>query len=99
MDKKECKILKNFDEFVSIYKPIKNTIVEDSCYDGYMFETYDREFNFVKKMQKKNPYYIWTLLDCDTITQGLHFVNRMGYFICEVPFDEDGEYEYFFEDK
>ena len=88
-----------WEKFLELYKPIKNNLVENSCFDGYMYETYDEEFEQVCKMQKKNPYYIWTYLDCDTIVQGLHFVNRMGYFICEIPFDENGEYEDFFEDK
>ena len=94
---KEGIILKDFREFKKVYKPLKNHLVDTSCFDGHMFETHDEEFDYVCKMQKKNPYCIWTYLDCDTVVQGLHFVNRMGYFICEVPFDLDGDYEDFFE--
>ena len=97
---KEKIILKDFEEFKKVFKPIQNDVSEcGACYDNLMFETYDEEYEFVRKMQKKNPYTIWTLLDCDTVVQGLHWVNRMGYFICEVPFDEDGKYEDFFNDE
>ena len=29
-----------FEEFEETYKPQKNPFVQDSSYDGYMFETY-----------------------------------------------------------
>jgi hypothetical protein len=76
----------DFDEWCATYKPIPNNIVEDSSFDGTMFETYGDEVAFVKKA---DPAYIWMYGDGDDggsyIWNGWHIVNRIGYFITEVP--------------
>jgi hypothetical protein len=80
----------DFDEWVDAYKPIPNNIVEDSSFDGTMFETYGDEVAFVKKA---DPSYIWMYGDGDDggtyIWNGWHIVNRIGYFITEVPCPPD----------
>ena len=39
------------------------------------------------------PRRVWTIVDCDGqlhVSPGYHFVNRIGYVLCEVPWtDED----------
>lgn len=40
----------------------------------------------------KDPLTVWTLLECDGlqyIASGLHRVNRVGYFITELPAEPD----------
>ena len=80
----------DFDEWCATYKPIPNNIVEDSSFDGTMFETYGAEYEFVKKA---DPAYIWMYGDGDDggtyIWNGWHIVNRIGYFITEVPCPAD----------
>jgi hypothetical protein len=80
----------DFDEWCATYKPIPNNIVEDSSFDGAMFETYGAEVAFVKKA---DPAYIWMYGDGDDggsyIWNGWHIVNRIGYFITEVPCPAD----------
>ena len=80
----------DFDEWCATYKPIPNNIVEDSSFDGTMFETYGDEVAFVKKA---DPAYIWMYGDGDDggsyIWSGWHIVNRIGYFITEVPCPAD----------
>jgi len=80
----------DFDEWCATYKPIPNNIVEDSSFDGAMFETYGDEVAFVKKA---DPAYIWMYGDGDDggtyIWNGWHIVNRIGYFITEVPCPPD----------
>lgn len=80
----------DFDEWFATYKPIPNNIVEDSSFDGTMFETYGDEVAFVKKA---DPAYIWMYGDGDDggsyIWNGWHIVNRIGYFITEVPCPPD----------
>jgi hypothetical protein len=80
----------DFDEWCATYKPIPNNIVEDSSFDGTMFETYGAEYEFVKKA---DPAYIWMYGDGDDggtyIWNGWHIVNRIGYFITEVPCPSD----------
>ena len=74
------------EEWFNTYKPIKNALVADSSFDGHMFETYGDEVEFVKT---QSPDKIWMLGDGDDggmyIWSGWGFVNRIGYFITEVP--------------
>ena len=80
----------DFDEWCETYKPIPNNIVEDSSFDGAMFETYGAEVAFVKKADEA---HIWMYGDGDDggtyIWNGWHIVNRIGYFITEVPCPPD----------
>lgn len=76
----------DFDEWCDTYKPIPNNYDENASFDGAMFETYGAEYEFVKKA---DPAHIWTYGDGDDggsyIWNGWSFVNRIGYFITEVP--------------
>ena len=80
----------DFDEWVDTYKPINNHIDTNASFDGLMFETYGDEVEFVKSA---NPDCIWTYGDGDDggsyVWNGWHFVNRIGYFITEVPCPAD----------
>jgi hypothetical protein len=77
-----------FEDFEEKYKPIINTLVEDASIYGYMFETFDEELEEVKKQKNGN---IWTLLDDNnTIINGYHFYDRLGYLITEISWN-DGE--------
>ena len=74
------------EEWFDTYKPIKNHIEVTSSFDGHMFETYGDEVEFVKFQDND---MIWMLGDGDDggmyIWSGWGFVNRIGYFITEVP--------------
>tara|TARA_B110000503_G_scaffold111529_1_gene167025 strand:- start:98 stop:511 length:414 start_codon:yes stop_codon:yes gene_type:complete len=80
----------SFDAWAEKYKPIKNTITKypDTSADFDQFETYGEELEFVKAHDTRN---IWTYLDGDSsslLVQGFSYVNRIAYYICEVPFTE-----------
>ena len=80
----------SFDEWLTTYKPILNHLDENASFQsddgGIMFETYGDEVAFVKS---QDPAKIWTYGDGDDgggyIWSGWSFVNRLGYFITEVP--------------
>ena len=76
----------DFDEWFDTYKPIPNNIDTNASFDGYMFETYGAEVEFVKKA---HPDHIWMYGSGDDggtfVWSGWGFVNRLGYFITEVP--------------
>jgi hypothetical protein len=78
------------EEWFDTYKPIKNHLETTSSFDGHMFETYGSEVEFVKSQDNDK---IWMLGDGDDggmyIWNGWGFVNRIGYFITEVPCPPD----------
>lgn len=72
------------------FKPIKNHLSEYK--DEVLFETYGDEVDFVANYDNK---YVWTRLQgdmSDLICAGYHYVNRLGYYITEVPWDDDMDY-------
>jgi WD40 repeat protein len=79
-------------EFEEQFKPIKNHFSNDP--DEIMFETYGEEVDFV--LTKDGEHKVWTYADgdyCSYVSSGYHYVNRIGYYITEVAFDPDTEYE------
>jgi hypothetical protein len=80
------------------FKPLPNLIDPDASFSdgeqGYMFETYGKELDFVKA---QDPDRIWTYCDGDNdgtyIFQGMRIVNRIGYFVTTVPFDGSKDYQ------
>jgi hypothetical protein len=86
----ETFIEETFEFWLEEFKPITNHIDDNASFDGIMFETYGDEVEFVKQ---QDPRCIWTYGDGDDggsyIWNGWHFVNRIGYFITEVPCPED----------
>ncbi len=76
-----------WDKWATKFKPIKNHLVSDPDQD--MFETYGEEVQFVCDY---DPRYVWTYLQgdmCDLIVAGYHYVNRLGYYITELPWEDE----------
>lgn len=74
-----------YEEWLSRFKPQTNPLNPTGPYNGLMYETYGQELDEVYKADIDR---IWTLVDNDgatDITSGFHHVNRLGYFITEVP--------------
>ncbi len=77
-----------WETFIKKYRPVKNTLDKRAGCEGFLFEVRGREFEVVREAHNKNPDTVWTLLDCDgklVVGSGMSFVNRMGYFVTEVP--------------
>tara|TARA_B110000503_G_C7042208_1_gene368680 strand:+ start:397 stop:840 length:444 start_codon:yes stop_codon:yes gene_type:complete len=84
------------DEWLEMFKPVKNHITkypdEHAEYD--MFETYSPEVDFVQTKIDEN--LVWTYGDgdmCTYISNGYGYVNRIGYYICTVPYDPEVTYQ------
>ena len=80
----------DFDEWCNTYKPIINHIDSNASFDngygGIMFETYGDEVEFVKSQSPANIWMYGSGDDGGTyVWNGWGFVNRLGYFITEVP--------------
>jgi len=91
----------NWEEWAEKYKPIPNHIDKKGTYYAdengvnYSFETYGKELEHIAKQDSK---YVWTLGEGDGvqyITNGKWLVNRLAYFVCKNPCNEErGEKEY-----
>jgi len=85
-----------WDEWVEKFKPIKNHITkypnEHSEYES--FETYGAEQEFVAS--KIDERLVWTMGDgdmCTYLSNGYHYINRINYYVCAVPYEEDTDYQ------
>lgn len=70
-----------YEDWLEKYEPVENPFRTDAPFDGTMFETYEKELSFI---QNSNNHMVWTLVDGDGgsyIINGIHLVNRLGYFI------------------
>lgn len=80
----------SYDDWFDQFQPIKNMFDDNASFDGCMFETYDRELEHVKKA---DPANVWTLVEAEGgiyLSNGFHYVNRIGYFISQFPFTGQG---------
>lgn len=93
-----------FEEWFEKYKPVDNPSGEchgcgiddrDSVLHSFFGEDWDA-------VRKADPNKVWTLLDCEGIwivTNGLHRVNREGFFITEVELHpEDDMLEVYYDE-
>ena len=79
------------EEWVNTYKPIKNP-TNDWGGDYSAFETFSPDVDFVFE-QPDN--LVWTEVDGDGgcyIIAGKHYVNRIQYYVCEVPWTDENEF-------
>jgi hypothetical protein len=80
-------------DWEATYKPISNHLDDNASFQdengvGIMFETYGDELEFV---QSVDEHRVWTYVDSDLgtdILAGYYFVNRIGYFVTEVPWED-----------
>jgi hypothetical protein len=78
----------SWDEFEAQFGPKKNHLDDNASLDGVMFETFGGELDYVLEIAKENPERVWTYAEGDEdvfLTNGLHFVNRLGYVVTERP--------------
>lgn len=71
------------------YKPKKNHL---SKYGEMMYETYGEEYDYIKTV---DPRYVWTWVSgdmCDLLVAGVAYVNRLGYWTAEVPWENEEDY-------
>ena len=86
------------DEWLETYKPKVNHLDSNASWNGTMFETYGEEVDFVNSTPDN---FVWTLLDVDgdlIVSSGQSWVNRLGYFVCEVPWNDNEFHEIIIDD-
>lgn len=84
-------------EWAKQYRPVANNFDDNASFQdfqdesgvGVMFETYGEELDFVRSIAASDPTAVWTYVDGDdgstVIINGYHIVNRIGYFVTEIP--------------
>lgn len=81
----------NFDE---VFKPQTNHLYDNASFNGCMYETYDEELDYVFNLAKTTKK-VWTIIEGDNDTMyyitGFHYVNRIGFLVCEVEYTEELE--------
>lgn len=95
------------EQFDKVYNPLFNHIMvaqlsqyapEDTCpFGGTMYETYGEELDYIRKLCSEGQgNRVWTVLEGDSgdlfIQAGYHFVNRMGYIVTEVAWEDSRLY-------
>lgn len=69
------------------YKPKSNHLSKYP--DEMMYETYGEEVEYI---QSRDNHYVWTLVSgdmCDLIVAGYAYVNRLGYYVTEMPWTDE----------
>lgn len=92
-------ITMDINQWAETFKPIQNHITADSSFGGEMFETFGADLEYVLTLVRQGfdkAGMVWTYADGDGgtfIVEGYQLVNRIGYFITEVPAKEGFHYE------
>ena len=80
--------------FLARHKPKQNHLNPNAPENGFMFETFGEEFEFVRKQDFHN---VFTIVEGDSgkawyACTGFHHVNRLGYFVVEIPWTSENEH-------
>lgn len=84
----------SWEDWEEKYKPQKNHLLASAPCNDWMYETIGAEDEYIRMILKTEPGRVWTYLDSDglmVIGSGYHYVNRLGYFITEIPVEKDTE--------
>jgi hypothetical protein len=57
--------------------------------DSKMYETYDEDWEFIKSQDEHNVATLCSMGDDEYLLSGIHWVNRVGYFLLETPWTEE----------
>lgn len=80
------------DDFIEKYKPVQNHIDNNAAFNGWMYETYGNELDYIFELSK-NSKRVWTIIgdddDDDTLfyAAGFHLVNRLGFIVTENEYE------------
>lgn len=84
----------SYESWEKKYVPVVNHFHprNEVSYDGFLFETYGPEYTYITDVPKNR---VWTLLDVGSknpvICAGYHYVNRLGYFVTQEPWETGDE--------
>lgn len=94
-----------YDEWFDKYKPQVNHFErakqdesvadDDICgFNGRMYETFGEEKQYSFELSKTTKK-VWTIIEDgegnEYVITGYHYINRLGYFVTEVEYEEEME--------
>jgi len=83
-------VVYTFDEWLEQFDLVYNHVDDRNGFNGHLFETFGKEFDYVASVAGKN--LVWTLIEEDGeqfIVNGLRTVNRLGFFVTENNYAEN----------
>ena len=84
--------IQGWNAFEEKYKPQKNHFSTTDMHDVTMYETYGEELEYIKSVDN-NRLWTWIQGDMsDLIVPGYCIVNRLGYYVTEIPWTDEDEY-------
>lgn len=81
----------NVEQWEDTYRPVTNVADDAKSWNGQMFETYGDDIATVIEVANTQPRRVWTWIDGEDgsyIVNGYRLVNRIGYFLTEVEWQE-----------
>lgn len=82
------------DLFEETFKPQQNHIDNNVGFNGWMYETYGEELDYVFNIALKERR-VWTIIEGDNDTlfycPGFKYVNRIGFIVCEKEYPKGQE--------
>jgi hypothetical protein len=84
----------SWNEWEKTYRPIRNPLATDPGFWGFMFDTLYNETEAMKLIAE-SQHNVWTLVDNNPnsvyldIVSGARYINRMGYFVTEIPWTDE----------
>ena len=79
-----------YDDWCTLYAPVRNPVRPDAAFDGTLFETFGDDLAYVIQQPQER---IWTLVQGGDgelyLINGFHRVDRLCYFVSLRPFEPD----------
>ena len=90
------------EEWIKAYKPIPHDGISEGLESGYdcgngpcLWETYGADAEEVNRRRDLPEWRarLWTVHDDTSISEGYHFINRVGYIFTERPAEKNAVYQ------
>lgn len=93
----------SFNTFINTYEPEYNQIILNKIdsdkynikdiapFDGYMYEPFNKEFEYIRNQSKDK---VWTIIDDGDdlyLISGFHIINSVGYIVTKMPYKTKNE--------
>jgi hypothetical protein len=82
-----------YEKWFETYRPVRNKVKKSAPFDGCLYDAWSElEKQVAHAAYVKSPNCIWTFMEMDGriyIIAGWVLVNRLGYFVASVPYEDE----------